>query len=176
MSHADDRQVSGSPRAAAAVLLQLEAAVDTAAIRDPDAWILNGSSTPLSRGECAQRLAAVPKPVQCSAEVRAGRLNIDCTHISPARLRASASMFTRALFGQYAGVAGRPRLLVYGRQSTLVLTPEEAEEMFRDYQLFMVSRSLGEPDDTERAQGVTAVLRAHASRPGPMRLSTDTGG
>jgi hypothetical protein len=156
-------QENGSVRAATAVLLQLESAVDTTAMQEPDVWVLNGSSS-LSRGECAQRLAAVPKPMQCRVMAQAGRLYLDCAHRVSAGQRASAAMFTRALFQQYAGVTGNPRLLVYGPHSTLVLTAAEAEEMFRDYELFFVSIHMDEPNESERAQGATAVLRAKASR------------
>jgi hypothetical protein len=172
MPPADAQDPPGaSVRAAAAVLLQLEMAIDGSAINDPGGCMLNAGHETMSRGDCALQLASMPKPVRCRGSVRDGVLSVDCQRIESAFVRLSGESFVRELSEQYGGVDGHARLLVKGRHDRMILTAEEAAEMFHNYNLFFVSRHLREPDDSERAQGATAVLDAHASHAGTANVT-----
>jgi hypothetical protein len=167
-----------SVRAAAAVLLQLEMMVDSASITDASGCRLNAAHETLSHDECAVRLASMPKPVRCYGGASDGVLTVDCQLIDPTVLRHTAPLFIRELSEEYGGITGRSRLLIAGRHEHLLLTAEEAAEMFRDYEVFFASRRLRAPDRAERADGATAVLSVHASHAGPMKITIqiDTAG
>lgn len=168
---------SGSTRAATAVLLQLEVVVESSSLMDVSKCYLQAAEGTLSREECALRLASMPKPVRCYGGVRDSVLTVDCQPVDGAFLRVASQDFVRELSEQYGGVVGQARLLVKGRHDRLLLTTEEAAEMFRDYSVFFASRRLRAPNEAERAEGATAVLSVHASRAGPanVTIKSDTG-
>lgn len=152
----DTRPSSAADQTARLALLALRASIDpTLAIR-ADAVIVEPETDAISTNDAVARLAALPKPLICTASTRAGLLVISTASLSEAKpLDRSAYEFKYAHRQREGGFFDRQarrlavsdyHIAVRSRDEYLVVSLSVANEWERDYYIARVGMKL---DDVE---------------------------
>lgn len=156
-------QAEQSLLVARTAILALKSCAPGAEGLEADGIILTPDQTSLSTAVAVERLAALPKPLECSAKVCRGALMVTCK--SPAGPTRRAYEFqirnldvpTAPGHLNHAMEGGDdPCILVEGRGESILLSPRELRQFKREYLIWMdgFSSGLDESSADERARGI----------------------
>jgi hypothetical protein len=161
----DDNQQFGTTeiRVAEAALAVLEASVSAKRV---DAILLGGDEKPLSRSEASEALAALAKPLQCSATVERNILRIACGEISDDyrtlyRQRLLEGSRGEGIFSDIGTADPNTASVLLLAGKTVRLTPSELQAWYRDYFVAgQVGLGVREATAEERENGIALVVEA----------------
>lgn len=171
-------------QAARLALLLMRGAVALKRTVDENRYIVEPDSTPISRDEAADRLARMPKPLQCQATVRDGIMALRCRSITePSQLAAweEHSRYWEKEGGHFPQLRQEhgdryPELVVFclGWRESLIARVCEVERYQREYDAHPAGYSAGPPSsslasnpDAARAayaSGAAYLMKCHSSR------------
>ncbi len=130
------------------------------------AFILHPETQVIDADQAARRLAALPKPVLCTALASDNAILLRCEQITDPALREqhrkavsiALKMHCGAIRAMNAGGSRNPKVLVYGYLDSVVVPLSVLEMWFHEYRILPRAMAVRSGTGIARAKGASAVV------------------